>query len=230
MEPEDTAWIDYRERFAGLYDQSNYTSPLQAFVMRAGHRLAERQFNSSDHFARVLEVGAGTGEHYQYVRHSTDEYIISDLDPNALAIAREKLSVGNRMKLRFDIHPAQQLHYPDQSVDRLIATHVLEHIYQPHLALKEWHRVIKKGGILSVLIPTDPGVAWRLGRHLGPRRQAIAQGIPYDYIMAREHVNACNSLIALMRHYFPGSKEDWWPFPVPSIDMNLFFAFHATVK
>lgn len=99
----------------------------------------------------------------------------------------------------------------------------------PHLALKEWRRVLKHGGVISILIPTDPGLAWRLGRHFGPRKNAIARGIAYDYVMAREHVNSCNNLIALLRHYFPGSKEAWWPFPIASIDLNLFFAFHATV-
>jgi len=122
------------------------------------------------------------------------------------------------------------LDYSDNTFDRLLATHVLEHIYQPHLALKEWLRVIKPGGVLSILIPTDPGLAWRLGRHLGPRKQAMAKGIPYDYIMAREHVNSCHNLVALLRYYFSDAKEAWWPFPVPSIDLNLFFAFHAVVK
>jgi phosphatidylethanolamine/phosphatidyl-N-methylethanolamine N-methyltransferase len=89
--------------------------------------------------------------------------------------------------------------------------------------------VLKDGGTLSILIPTDPGMAWRLGRHLGPRRNAIAQGIAYDYVMAREHVNSCNNLVALLRHYFPRSRESWWPLRVPSIDLNLFFAFHAKV-
>ncbi|MDP1679350.1 MAG: methyltransferase domain-containing protein [Candidatus Nitrotoga sp.] len=116
--------------------------------------------------------------------------------------------------------------YVDNSFDRLIATHVLEHIYHPHLALKEWVRIIKDRGVLSILISTDPGVAWRIDRHLRPRKNAIAQGIAYDYIMAREHVNSCNNL----RHYFPERTEAWWPFPIPSIDLNLFFVSHTAVR
>jgi len=84
--------------------------------------------------------------------------------------------------------------------------------------------------VLSILIPTDPGVAWRLGRHFGPRRNAISLGIPYDYVMAREHVNSCNNLIALIRHYFPNRNEAWWPFHVPSIDLNLFYSCNAVVN
>jgi len=69
-----------------------------------------------------------------------------------------------------------------------------------------------------------------MGRHFGPRKNAIALGIAYDYVMALEHVNSCNNLIAILRHYFSEAKEAWWPFPIASIDLNLFFAFHATIK
>ncbi len=177
-----------------------------------------------------MEVGAGTGEHVPFVRHRFDSYTLTDMDEKTLEVAKGKYGALHPDKLRFDTQSGSNLTYPDDSFDRLIAAHVLEHIYQPHLALKEWCRVIKPGGTLSILIPTDPGIAWRLGRHLGPRRNAIAQGIAYDYVMAREHVNPCNNLIAFLRHYFPDAQESWWPTPIPSIDANLFFAFHAIIQ
>lgn len=230
MNNEDQAWLDYRARFADVYDASNYASPLQSAVMRASHRLTERKFNAQAHFGRVLEIGAGTGEHLGFVHHTFDQYVLSDLDEKTLDVAKEKLKTQFEGRLQYEVQSGEGLSYEDNSFDRLIATHVLEHIYQPHLALKEWQRVVKNGGVLSILIPTDPGLAWRLGRHLGPRKNAIAQGIAYDYVMAREHVNSCNNLISLLRHYFPGSSEAWWPLPIPSTDLNLFFVCHAIVR
>ncbi|MCQ9473713.1 class I SAM-dependent methyltransferase [Pseudomonas alliivorans] len=230
MENEDKAWTDYREKFSELYDNSNYASPLQSFVMRASHKLVEKEYGQGTQFKKVLEIGAGTGEHVKFVRHDYDEYTLSDMDGKTLEVAKAKLLTTQRGSLKFERQEGSTLNYADDSFDRLVATHVLEHIYQPHLALKEWSRVIKDGGVLSILIPTDPGLAWRMGRHLGPRKNAIAQGIAYDYVMAREHVNSCNNLIAILRHYFPDAKEAWWPFPVPSIDLNLFFSFHAIVR
>ena len=230
MKNEDKAWLDWRAKFANIYDESNYASPLQSQLMQASHRLAEKRFQERDHFAKVLEIGAGTGEHLGFVRHGFEQYILSDLDAKTLEVAKRKLSDKFGNKLLYETQSGEELSYVDNSFDRLIATHVLEHIYRPHLALKEWRRVVKNGGVLSILIPTDPGVAWRLGRHLGPRKNAIAQGIAYDYVMAREHVNSCNNLIALLRHYFPEHTEAWWPFPIPSIDLNLFFVCHAVVK
>lgn len=230
MENEDPAWLDYRARFADVYDQSNYASPAQSAVMRASHRLTEKPFRQGDHFSAVLEIGAGTGEHLGFVRHGFDRYVLSDADAKTLEIAKAKLGARFGDKLAYEVQSGERLSHADNSFDRLIAAHVLEHIYQPHLALKEWARVVKPGGILSILIPNDPGMAWRLGRSLGPRRSALAQGIDYDYVMAREHVNSSNNLIAFLRHYFPERTEAWWPFPFPSIDLNLFFVCHAVVR
>lgn len=230
MNNEDQAWLKYRARFADVYDDANYSSPLQSAIMRASHRLTERRYVKTNHFATVLEVGAGTGEHLAFVRHGFDQYVLTDLDTKTLEVAKKKLKDEYGSKLLFEKQSGAGLSYADNSFDRLIATHVLEHIVQPHLVLKEWRRVVKIGGVLSILIPTDPGLAWRLGRHLGPRKNAVAQGIAYDYVMAREHVNACNNLIALIRHYFPRRTEAWWPFPIPSIDLNLFFVCHTIVE
>jgi phosphatidylethanolamine/phosphatidyl-N-methylethanolamine N-methyltransferase len=230
MPNEDRAWIDYRDKFSEVYDESNYSSLLQSFVMHSSHKLVEKAFDDNVHFGRVLEVGAGTGEHFPFVRHTFDEYTLTDLDPNTLEVAKKKLAFISNSKTNFEVQVGSELNYPDDSFDRLVATHVLEHIYQPHLALKEWYRVLKHGGVLSILIPTDPGMAWRIGRHFGPRKAAIKQGIAYDYVMAREHVNSCNNLIAILRHYFPKSKEAWWPFSISSIDLNLFFVFHAVIN
>lgn len=227
MYEEEKVWSEYKNNFAAGYDDSNYSSPIQSRVMRASHRLAEKAFNSQTHFNHVLEIGAGTGEHLPFVRHTYNDYTLTDIDPKTLDVAREKLAKRYCDKVRFETQTGDKLSYPDHSFDRVVASHILEHIYQPHLALKEWYRVLKKDGVLTILIPTDPGIAWRLGRHFGPRKNAISQGIAYDYVMAREHVNSCNNLIAILRHYFPEAQEAWWPFPIPSIDLNLFFVFHT---
>ena len=226
---EDKAWVDYREKFARVYDRANYFNPLQSVVMRASHKLVERAYDKDVKFGRVLEIGAGTGEHFPFVRHDFNEYILTDHDPQTLAVAERKIAGKEDDRVLFETQPGDRLTYSDETFDRVVATHVLEHIYQPHLAIKEWSRVLKSGGVLSILIPTDPGLAWRLGRHFGPRRNAIAQGIAYDYIMAREHVNSCNNLIAILRHYFPRAKQAWWPLPIALFDVNLFYAFHAVV-
>ena len=178
----------------------------------------------------MLEVGAGTGAHLGFVRHSFDKYVLTDHNRNTLDIAKENLGSSMLDNLAFEVQSGLNLDFSSSSFNRVVAGHVLEHIYYPHLAIKEWIRVLKDEGTLSVLIPTDPGVAWRLGCNLGPRRNAMARNIAYDYVMAREHVNPCNNLIALLKHYFPEHQDQYWPFSIPSIDVNLFYIFHGIVR
>jgi len=228
MITEDKAWLHYRKSFSKVYDESNYSSNFQSFVMGASHKLLEKIYTAEDYFDNVLEVGAGTGEHLFYVKHKFNSYTLTDLDFKTLKKAKVKLK--NFSKVNFERQIANKLSYKADSFDRVVATHVLEHIINPHLAIKEWIRVLKHNGTLSILIPTDPGLAWRLGRNFGPRKQAIQKGFAYDYIMAREHVNSCINLIAILKHYFPDHKESWWPFPLPSVDLNLFYAFNVKVS
>jgi SAM-dependent methyltransferase len=103
---------------------------------------------------------------------------------------------------------------------------VLEHLPAPHAVLREWSRVVKPGGIISLVLPCDPGIAWRLGRAVGSRGKFVRAGLDYDYWMAREHINAINSLVALVEYYFPHREVAWKPFRVPSMDLNLFYIAH----
>jgi len=228
MYGEDEEWIAYRNSFATDYDQSVMNgSSLQSFVINAGRKKMESIFSSKDVVDSVLEIGAGTGEHFPFINHHSNNYCFTDMDALALDVAKKKHAdySGNLTFLPVEIG---DLPFPNESFDRVIATHVLEHIYQPHLALKEWNRLTKPGGIISILIPTDPGLLWKFGRTLGPRKRAQLRGEPYDYLMARDHVNPCHNLIALIRHYYSDITEQWWPLQnVPLYDLNLFYIAHC---
>ena len=125
MLDKDKAWSDYREKFSEIYDGSNYSSRLQAYVMQASHRLVEKAFTNKLHFDRVLEVGAGTGEHLQFVRHAFDEYILTDIDPKTLEVAKRKLAGSRNCKVGFEAQAGNNLAFPDNAFDRVIAAHVL---------------------------------------------------------------------------------------------------------
>lgn len=227
---EDTEWLRYLESFGDEYDDRVYSNRSTGFVMRSAHKVCESYFHEDDYFSNVLEIGAGTGEHFHTIKHQYDSYTLSDSDAKVLEIAKESIDKQHKdNKAKYLILNASSLDVADESYDRVIASHILEHIYQPHLAIKEWMRVLKPGGVLSIIIPTDPGIAWKVGRHFTTRRHAKNRGWNYDYIMAREHVNPCNNLIALLKYYLPDNSACFWPLKlIPSIDCNLIYVFHAT--
>jgi phosphatidylethanolamine/phosphatidyl-N-methylethanolamine N-methyltransferase len=220
-------WVRYQHLCSDEYERLNYQSFLQRAVMLKSHSLLEMAFSHCDRFSAVLELGCGTGMHFKHVKHQFDKYVMSDLNPKLLQHCKEKNSTNESEGVLFDLQDALSLTYENASFDRLISAHLLEHLFPPDEALREWSRVLKPNGVLSVLLPTDPGMLWRLGRRLGPRRNAIKVGIAYDYVMAKEHVNSCDKLLSILRHHFPNSKEYWWPLRIPSVDANLFCVFHA---
>ncbi|QKC91430.1 class I SAM-dependent methyltransferase [Mesorhizobium sp. NZP2234] len=215
---------DYEEmvkRWLSNYDTSNYQGGLSAYVLRETHSLIEKPFNSDVHLSQILEVGAGTLAHLPFVRHSFDRYIASDFDDTVLkSVSGRKLPHGVEL-MKLD---GAALPFESDSFDRLIATHVLEHVPFPHIAIEEWVRVLKPGGVLSVLLPCDPGWAWRIGRAFGPRKQAERAGLPYDYYMAREHINSIFNLSEILNFHFPERQITWWPSRIPVPDVNLIYA------
>ncbi|MCK4785463.1 MAG: hypothetical protein KAV87_17050, partial [Desulfobacteraceae bacterium] len=89
-----------------------------------------------------------------------------------------------------------------------------------------WDRVVRPGGVISIALPCDPGLLWRLGRHLGPRRSAQKIGLPYDYLIAAEHINSIFNLVVFIRHHFGVLTESWYPARLPVPDLNLFYICH----
>jgi ubiquinone/menaquinone biosynthesis C-methylase UbiE len=221
---------EYLRRWTSLYQRSNYDKGLAAYFLRKSHEWAERPFGADDHFARVLEVGAGSGEHLEHVRHRFDEYVMTDANPAFLEQAAAKRRSSARGRIVVAREDATRLSIADGAFDRLIATHVLEHLPQPQAVLREWARVVRPGGTVTLVLPCDPGFLWRFGRRLGPRATFTRAGIDYDYWMAREHINAINNLVTFVRFYFDDIDERWLPLRIPSMDLNLFYIAHVRVK
>lgn len=226
MKP-DPDYASYLLQWSNIYHALNYDRGLSSYFLRKSHDWAERGFTIAQHFPRVLEVGAGTGAHLSHIRHGYDEYVMTDSHPEMLdRIVAKRQWPGT---VRVEKQDATRLDYPDQQFDRLIATHVLEHLERPHEVLREWSRVVRPGGIISILLPCDPGLAWRLGRAIGSRPKFRKAGLEYDYWMAREHVNSINNLVSLIQYYFDDRSEAWHPMRIPSMDLNLFYVCHLKV-
>ena len=226
---DDPDHAEYLRAWSEAYERSNYERGLSGLFLTRSHQWGERAFGFDARFPKVLEVGAGTGVHLRFVRHAFDEYWITDLNTEFLERAAPPKAQRGKGEVRIGRQDAASLTFPDDTFDRVIAAHVLEHLVEPHLRLREWVRVLKPGGVLSLVLPCDPGLAWRIGRAVGSRGKFVRAGIDYDYWMAREHVNPINNLVSLVRHYFEDIDEAWMPFKVPSMDLNLFYIAHVRV-
>lgn len=219
------SYDDFITKWTKIYIDTNYDSGLTGFFLKKSHEWSEKKFDKTMKFNKVLEVGAVSGVHIDYVKHQYDEYYMTDLQESFINQAKIKTND----KIIFQIEDATKLSFEDNTFDRVIATHILEHVQNPHEVLMEWTRVLKPGGVLTIVLPCDPGFAWRLGRYCCARKSFIKQGIDYDYWMAREHINPINNLVSFIKTYFNETEESWKPFSIPSMDLNLFYIVHIKV-
>jgi len=209
------------------YDRNNADQTLGGSFLQKSHYLLEKTLPVTPFLKKIIEVGSGTGHHFPFVKKGFLQYFMTDGSLEMLEIAKEKYEKEKLSGVvQIEQQDATQLSYATASFDRLIATHVLEHLPNPVQVLKEWNRVVKPGGIISIVLPCDPGFLWRFGRHLGPRRNAMKAGLAYDYLEAAEHINSIFNLVVFIRHHFELVTESWYPAKVALPDLNLFYICH----
>jgi len=218
---------DYHGLYVEGYEKHNVDRTLAGRFLQKSHRLLEDLLPSDFRADQILEVGAGSGHHYSFLKQRPRRYFLTDGSETMLGVAknryRDEVADGSVV---IEPQDATRLTYPDGQFDRLIATHVLEHIPNPVDVLREWNRVVRPGGLMSIVLPCDPGFLWRLGRHFGPRRNAKKVGLPYDYVQAADHVNSIFNLVVFIRHHFDDVQEQWYPAKVGVPDLNLFYVCH----
>lgn len=218
----------YESGYVQAYDTNNTGRTLAGAFLQRSHRLLEDLLPRTGGIRRLVEVGSGTGHHLPYVKEKPEHYVMTDGSDEMLEIARKKYATELTAGwLAIEKQDATALSYPDHSFDRLIATHVLEHLPDPVGVLTEWNRVVRPGGLISIVLPCDPGLAWRVGRSFGPRRNATKLGIEYDYLEAAEHINAIYNLVVFIRYHFETVTERWYPLRLPVPDLNLFYVCHV---
>jgi phosphatidylethanolamine/phosphatidyl-N-methylethanolamine N-methyltransferase len=190
------------------------------------HRLLESR-RSEVAWDAVLEVGANRAEHVSFVQHPWTEYVMLDLTAPGSEII-DGLPAG----ARFVAGDAHHLPFPEARFDRSLMTCVLHHLEDPELALEELRRVTRPGGRVSILLPNDPGIAYRTVRRLTSGRRASRAGAAAEERLshAREHRNHYDSLATILRHVFRADivAEKHFPTGLPAWNLNLVTVFQVT--
>lgn len=167
---------------------------------------------------KTLEIGAGIGAHLAFEDLSRQDYHCIELRQNMADAINERFPgvtavVGDCQK---------DLPYGDATFDRVVVVHVLEHLPDLPGCLDEVKRVLKPGGIFSVVLPCDPGLAYEVARKISAERIFKKRyGLPYGWLIRREHINSPQEILALLDERFEETDRTYWPLRLPIVNANL---------
>jgi phosphatidylethanolamine/phosphatidyl-N-methylethanolamine N-methyltransferase len=207
------------------YSEVNATAIKGSTANKLLHKLIEKPFKSNANL-NLLEVGSNTGEHLEFVVSDFASYLMTDIR----AMPREMYLDGLNDRIKFEKADVQALQYQNETFDRVISTCLFHHLSDPLSGFSEIRRVTKIGGTVSILIPNDPGISYRILRHITTNRNARKRGIMAEAKLnhALEHRNHYLQLVELLHEVFKFDRviQNNFPFHFKGYDLNALTTFH----
>ena len=195
-------------------------------LMKHDHEKLEKDLPKKK-YNKVLEIGPGPHPHFQYIKHDYEKYYILEKEKNLIKHFKK---IKNK-KIIIRDYKSDKIPFKKKFFDRIIMSHVLEHINFPEAYIFEVMSKLKKGGVLSIALPTDPGLMWRIGRLFSKiffiKDKRKISGDEYEYINAKDHVNSIFGLYNIINYNYKNKKiEKFLPFKIKLFDLNLFYNVH----
>jgi ubiquinone/menaquinone biosynthesis C-methylase UbiE len=158
---------------ASLYDP--VIAPFELMGLRRWRQWALRVAQG-----RVLEIGIGTGSNVQHY-HGVESVTAIDPDSPSLEYARAKLN-GSKANFRLAQARAEELPFPDESFDSVIATLVFCTIGDPARGMEQVYRVLKRGGAFRLVehVRADHRFIAGVQDAMSPMWQLVADGCHLD--------------------------------------------------
>lgn len=141
--------VEMFDHIAPSYDLANriLSFGIDTQWRKEGCKRAIERIGKSDGL-KIADIACGTGDmllHWQNHLHSC-EFIGIDPSQGMLEVAKKKLDSCHLIKAQ-----AQDLPLENESIDILSIAYGLRNVCDYPLALREFHRVLKKGGVLLIL-------------------------------------------------------------------------------
>lgn len=226
MKSRDQIISEYYEKYFQLLCNTG----IQGLGSTIFHKLVERNWRNK-YPKKILEVGAGIGEHLRFVKLRNGElhsYVCLDIrECTSINISKIENFEGTVEWVQASVN---EIPFPIENFDRVTSTCLLHHLENPLEAFMEIRRVTKVSGEISIALPTDPGTLNGLVKKLITYPKARRIGIKNpEFIYALEHRNQAKGLLALIKEVFSEDelKIKYWPSRLRSINMNLALIVHV---
>ena len=207
--------MDEESFYNGVY-RDVQDSGISGWFIRKSHKSLEKG-SAKVQNPKILEVGGNVGEHIQFVAGDYTSYTLTDY--------RDTKFNSKNEKILFKIADVQNLPFDNDEFDRTISTCLLHHLVDPKKALEEMRRVTAHNGLISILVPCDPGLAYRVTKKIYPSRKWVTAGISNpDFFHYTQHRNHYPGIDSILKEVFKSDylQTSHWPFRIKSWNINLF--------
>ena len=150
----------YHTENISLYGYSDYVRNKHLYINLFNRRLDEILVYTNGQRGRLLDVGCATGVLLELARLRGWEVQGVDVSEYATGIATAYYNL--------DVYTGEMAEaaYPTEHFDVVVMDDLIEHVADPTALVKESHRVLKPGGLLTLNTPNHSGLWHRLmGRH-----------------------------------------------------------------
>jgi 2-polyprenyl-3-methyl-5-hydroxy-6-metoxy-1,4-benzoquinol methylase len=148
------------------------------------HRFNQWMFSNLSPFCQdnILEIGSGIGNISKLLLENFSKVYLSDLREEYCEILRIKFSADAHLQQVYplDLGEADLIHTQGELIgrfDSVIASNVVEHVEDEHLAIRNCFDMLKPKGRLVVLVPAYGFLYNGLDRELGHFRRYNRKGM-----------------------------------------------------
>ena len=107
--------------------------------------------------SRLLEVGCGPGRLWtENLDSLPEEWSITLTDASPGMVAEGEARLGSDRRFEFRVADASEIPFEEGRFDAVVANHMLYHVPDRALAIRELRRVLRPGGVLLVVTNADP--------------------------------------------------------------------------
>ena len=191
-------------------------SNLESNKKYSFHFKLESSYSILDNFPIVLELGAGSLDHCKFVKHAFEIYLSTDIRTikNDSLVEIEPGLIPNQSGSYKSKADARELAYSTNSINRIVTGCLLLHLDNPLIALVEWLRVLKPGGVIDTVIPNDQSLLVKFYRSLYSRRKSKRLGfVDFDLVNAFEHCSYYERVFLLVKATFPVQQFEFVHYP-----------------
>jgi ubiquinone/menaquinone biosynthesis C-methylase UbiE len=148
--------IDYFERHAEYYDESQYRTRRRTFInSRHDHIVTMLSALAVPVTATVLDAGCGPGNLVAELARRYGRVCAMDASSRMVAIARSNAASFHNVS--FQVGDVERLPFAADTFDIVCSAGVIEYLPEFEIALREMRRVLRPGGVL--ILPTTNAAA-----------------------------------------------------------------------